>query len=1144
MSTHHRPRLSPKSPGELNARPDYFVTASTAQMPPPAATPTAGATPQHKQHHAAFSSPSSQTFNANFDSLMRASSSSSSTSPGHAPPPPQTPLHAPASSPFFSSTESSTNGPGIRGEAAPSHNKGSAMTTTTMAASSIQPTHAPPAQSEALPFKMPFSRRTSGAAGGANAVKSTRYSLFSPQRLAASILAASSAQPGSVPGSVPELLILDIRTRSAFLHERLAGSINVCVPSTLLRRPAYDVDRVQDSLPAYDQQRFEHWRSERCRAIVVLDQESAALIEGAGPVSLLAKFDHAGFEGELGWVKGGWNAVRNGLVAIAPSLEEQERLLEHGERQDAFDDEEGEEQDGGPDYGEGESPATRARLSLASSGMASSAPHSPGLTGIPGSKKHARAGVTTTSTTSSASSATSSHDSGSGRPSRRPSMSMHSSSTYSSGYGGGSNSSAAAGGRPVLQVRDLPMSAFQLSSTTAYRNSGGPMTGSQGGGGAAGSRDVDMSGASSSSSSNPTGTGFTLRQPPTGGATTGMGGKRLKNARFNAPPSLATSHASAFARAGGPGSGGSGPQTAGFQSHSQRNGNGNELSAGWLSTSSAPPHQPRGGGGGQIRASANPFFDNIRQNTEALSLERSLANLTPVNLPPVPSNYLAALPPYLRSLVALSPMSRADRLARQFYELEAAERERLEGTFRWHSRYPGGRSEAIREWQQQQQSEAEEGTAENEAQVRAEAEKWERFGISAGVELGNLNRFRNIFPYEHSRVRLQEHSPNATDYVNASHLSLRTSSKRFIASQGPLPSTFRDFWQMCEQEHVGVIVMLTNLQEGGRDKCGRYWVEQHGGEWDVHVEGDSAHEEEARRAFVPGTPAAAAPPPVRAGADPAAGGGFFSAFDAAKTAAPVKTPGPSSDATIRRTITVQRRQGVGAAGTADASVAPSRKIRHIQYRAWPDFDIPADPSDVVSLVDEVDAAQRDYMREIGWDPAEHAGQEPPILAHCSAGVGRTGVFIMVSSLLDKFRSERPQGAATGSKPEQQVSMDIDGGSGAGEEPQRPPSRPALEERLSDGVASSLAAGLSDSSLDERKRASDLAALAAGKQPRLPPVEEPALTQDEPAFAGVNELREQRMSMVANYRQYVCVLECVLEGALRTLNDNTAGESSD
>lgn len=199
-----------------------------------------------------------------------------------------------------------------------------------------------------------------------------------------------------------------------------------------------------------------------------------------------------------------------------------------------------------------------------------------------------------------------------------------------------------------------------------------------------------------------------------------MGGKRLKKAGFNAaPPSLASSHASAFST---PRGGGGGFNTGfGFgSSHAQTagangpNGNGNEPSVGWLSSSSAPPG--RGGGGGQTRASANPFFDNIRQNTEALSLERSLANLAPVTLPPVPSNYLSALPQYLRSLVDLSPMSRADRLARQFYELEAAERERLEGTFRWHSRYPGGRTEALREWQKQQQ-EAEEGNGAEEEEA-------------------------------------------------------------------------------------------------------------------------------------------------------------------------------------------------------------------------------------------------------------------------------------------------------------------------------------------------------------------------------------------------------------------------------------------
>lgn len=611
MSMHHRPRLSPKSTGELNARPDYFVTAT----PPPhaanpasasAATPTSSTGAQQKQP--TFSSPSSHAFNADFDSLMRPPQpSSSSAGPGQHPP--QTPLHAPASSPFFPSAGSGTS---IRGETAKGQPSTPSNTAHVMQQQQQPPSN--PLPQSASTFKMPtvpFTRRTSGATtGGAVPVKSNRYSLFSPQRLAESIL--------NSPASGSDILILDIRTRTAFSSERLAGSINVCVPSTLLRRPAFGVDRVRDSLPPQDQERFDLWRSpeqQQCRAIVVLDQESVSLIEGAGPASLLAKFDNAGFQGELGWVKGGWNAVRTGLVAMAPSLQDQERLLEHGETEDLVfddDDDEGAAQDADNDGRPPPQPRASRSLSSSSDFSPSTTPHSPGLTGLPGSKKHARGGVVPSSPSSS-------HGSDASRPSRRPSMSsMHASSSTNlgGGGGGGGGASASGGGRPVLQVRDLPMSAFQLSSTTAYRNA--PPTGSTT---QSGNRDVEMSGPSSSTRANPPGGGggFSLRQPP-GGAGTGMGGKRLKKAGFNAaPPSLASSHASAFST---PRGGGGGFNTGfGFgSSHAQTagangpNGNGNEPSVGWLSSSSAPPG--RGGGGGQTRASANPFFDNIRQNTE------------------------------------------------------------------------------------------------------------------------------------------------------------------------------------------------------------------------------------------------------------------------------------------------------------------------------------------------------------------------------------------------------------------------------------------------------------------------------------------------------------------------------------------------
>lgn len=390
--------------------------------------------------------------------------------------------------------------------------------------------------------------------------------------------------------------------------------------------------------------------------------------------------------------------------------------------------------------------------------------------------------------------------------------------------------------------------------------------------------------------------------------------------------------------------------------------------------------------------------------------------------------------------------------------------------------------------------------------------------------------------YEHSRVRLKQHSPSATDYVNASHLSLLGSSKRFIASQGPLPTTFRDFWQMCDQEHVGVVIMLTNLHEAGREKCGRYWVTQRDGEWDVKVEGDAAHEEEDGERLAAEKASAANGP----------AGGFFTAFEG-KAEKDDAAAAACKDSTVRRTITVQRRP---RGGGSDAEVmSQPRKIRHIQYRAWPDFDIPAEPADVVSLVDEVDAAQRDYMREVGWDVSAHGGLEPPILAHCSAGVGRTGVFIMVSSLLAQLRQDltaRRLSAAGGARSD---AMDIDA---TGPSAAAAAGRPPLVERQSDPETSQLSAGLSLSSLDNPRRSpaaspdptpsSSSTIPGAAPHPVLPSLDVPALEQADPVFAGVNELREQRMSLVANARQFRSVYECLLEGAVRLLSSSAEGDA--
>jgi hypothetical protein len=105
----------------------------------------------------------------------------------------------------------------------------------------------------------------------------------------------------------------------------------------------------------------------------------------------------------------------------------------------------------------------------------------------------------------------------------------------------------------------------------------------------------------------------------------------------------------------------------------------------------------------------------------------------------MPSHLVPTLPQFLQDLLALDPMQRADKLARQFYELEVAERERLEGTFRWHAKHT-----AVEAAPQARSGRDGKGFAEGEESP--ETRQWKKFGISAGVELGGLNRFKNIFP--------------------------------------------------------------------------------------------------------------------------------------------------------------------------------------------------------------------------------------------------------------------------------------------------------------------------------------------------------------------------------------------------------------
>uniref|UniRef100_A0A2C9L4T2 protein-tyrosine-phosphatase n=1 Tax=Biomphalaria glabrata TaxID=6526 RepID=A0A2C9L4T2_BIOGL len=88
------------------------------------------------------------------------------------------------------------------------------------------------------------------------------------------------------------------------------------------------------------------------------------------------------------------------------------------------------------------------------------------------------------------------------------------------------------------------------------------------------------------------------------------------------------------------------------------------------------------------------------------------------------------------------------------------------------------------------------------------------------------NRYKNICPYDHSRVHLAtDPDKKDSDYINASYIRGFKNEIKFIAAQGPQKATMNDFVKMLLEQKVDVVVMLTELVEDTKVKCERYWPE-------------------------------------------------------------------------------------------------------------------------------------------------------------------------------------------------------------------------------------------------------------------------------------------------------------------------------
>ena len=90
-----------------------------------------------------------------------------------------------------------------------------------------------------------------------------------------------------------------------------------------------------------------------------------------------------------------------------------------------------------------------------------------------------------------------------------------------------------------------------------------------------------------------------------------------------------------------------------------------------------------------------------------------------------------------------------------------------------------------------------------------------------------------------------------------------------------------------------------------------------------------------------------------------------------------------------------------------------RKVRHYHYLQWKDFNAPEHAPGMLRFIKRINEQHKKSKLVESNDPIS-GGMEnatsstsslPPIVVHCSAGVGRSGTLIAIDSLMEQLKEE-------------------------------------------------------------------------------------------------------------------------------------------
>jgi len=284
----------------------------------------------------------------------------------------------------------------------------------------------------------------------------------------------------------------------------------------------------------------------------------------------------------------------------------------------------------------------------------------------------------------------------------------------------------------------------------------------------------------------------------------------------------------------------------------------------------------------------------------------------------------------------------------------------------------------------------------------------EYYSVATANQMQNIphNRYLDVVPYDRTRVVVGSDSA-AGRYLNADWVLERNGHKWWIATQAPLPMTIHTFLSFIMQpistpkvplttsnmkleddaatrppSRIRTVVQLTKNVEGGRTKAHPYFPTEVGKS--VIVPPDPELSVQALKVMLTHTQ---------------------NHEDAHCLRSIVAISPVDSTSTIQSTMLKNMDESEDTYGLEEDD-NHSVIFQHLMYTAWPDRGVPEDRKSLLAFVKLVDQLNRDpnfdnpspsiYRTHV----LQHCDDpDPPILVGCSAGIGRTGSFIALSSLL-------------------------------------------------------------------------------------------------------------------------------------------------